>query len=462
MNGTVVRIKSIEIQNFKNIIKGTLEFENLRKDYKASILGLYGQNGSGKTALIDAITLLKCALSGRSIPVAYGECIHVDADYAVLCYHLKIENTNSSAEYHAVYSFCLRKEQLTSDEIMQNPQQKETYRIVLFNEHLSTSYQDKTKKIDMQTIVDTKTNEPAFPFKKTDDIYTDLLVAKKLAEQTAKSFVFSNEYQKIIRENCSEAYLKFLMKSFADYGKSELFVIDTKSTAIISMNGLPLAFKYSDKNWGAFGEFSIPLWEASTVPHPVLDILQKIISNMNIVLEQLIPGLTIGIVNLGEQLTENGSKAHRIQLVSLKNKKAIPLQFESEGIKKILSVLQLLIVVYNCASITVAIDELDAGIFEYLLGELLNIISEKGKGQLIFTSHNLRPLETIDRGFIAFTTMNPENRYIRLSDEIYINNLRDFYYRDIILGEQSEAVYDPTNKYEIALAFRKAGENLAT
>ena len=26
-----------------------------------------------------------------------------------------------------------------------------------------------------------------------------------------------------------------------------------------------------------------------------------------------------------------------------------------------------------------------------LLGELLKIISEKGKGQLIFTSHNLRP-----------------------------------------------------------------------
>ena len=49
------------------------------------------------------------------------------------------------------------------------------------------------------------------------------------------------------------------------------------------------------------------------------------------------------------------------------------------------------------------------GVFEYLLGEMLNIISEKGKGQLIFTSHNLRPLETIDKGFIAFTTTNPKS-----------------------------------------------------
>ena len=42
------------------------------------------------------------------------------------------------------------------------------------------------------------------------------------------------------------------------------------------------------------------------------------------------------------------------------------------------------------------------------------------------------------------------------------NNLRDFYYRDIVLGEQSEPVYEPTNNYEIALAFREAGEMSGT
>ena len=57
------------------------------------------------------------------------------------------------------------------------------------------------------------------------------------------------------------------------------------------------------------------------------------------------------------------------------------MRYESEGIKKIVSILQLLIVVYNNDSITVAIDELDSGIFEYLLGEILRIISEKGNGQ---------------------------------------------------------------------------------
>lgn len=221
------------------------------------------------------------------------------------------------------------------------------------------------------------------------------------------------------------------------------------------MNMLPLSFKYEDGSKGAVGNILIPLEEAAPIPE---DAVEHVITNMNVVLAQIVPGLTIRVKILGEMLFANGKKGVKIQLMSLKNKKAIPLKYESEGIKKIISILQLLIVVYNRSSITVAIDELDAGVFEYLLGELLRIISEKGKGQLIFTSHNLRPLETLDRGFIAFTTTNPSNRYIRMSNIKENNNLRDFYFRDIILGEQNEKAYDPTNNSEIALAFREAGE----
>ena len=56
--------------------------------------------------------------------------------------------------------------------------------------------------------------------------------------------------------------------------------------------------------------------------------------------------------------------------------------------------MNLLINVYNNSSITVCIDELDSGIFEYLLGEILSIICQKGKGQLIFTSHDLSTMNS--------------------------------------------------------------------
>lgn len=178
------------------------------------------------------------------------------------------------------------------------------------------------------------------------------------------------------------AELKVLLR----YGNFELFVINTANSGIISMNMLPLSFKYEDETNKAVGNILIPLEEAVPIPEEAVSTVAHVITNMNVVLSQIVPGLTIRVENLGEMVFANGKKGVKIQLMSLKNKKPIPLKYESEGIKKIVSILQLLIVVYNRPSITVAIDELDAGVFEYLLGELLRIISEKGKGQLLFTS----------------------------------------------------------------------------
>jgi AAA15 family ATPase/GTPase len=264
------------------------------------------------------------------------------------------------------------------------------------------------------------------------------------------------------RKNCHDEKYMAVIEGLMTFGNRELFVINTENSGLISMNALPLAFKYKENNADTVGNITLPLNAPAPIPEEALGVVSKVIDNMNIVLEQIVPGLTIGIKDLGTIVFKDAKPGKSIQLMSLKNGKAIPFQYESEGIKKIVSILQLLIVVYNNSSITVAIDEMDGGIFEYLLGEILNIISEKGKGQLIFTSHNLRPLETIDKGFIAFTTTNPENRYIRMTNVKGNNNLRDFYYRDIVLGEQSEQVYNPTNNFEIALAFREAGESFGS
>lgn len=78
----------------------------------------------------------------------------------------------------------------------------------------------------------------------------------------------------------------------------------------------------------------------------------------------------------------------RFEILSVRGENRIPLKYESEGIKKLISILSILIAMYNNASVCVAVDEFDAGIYEYLLGEILRILEESGRGQLIFTSHN--------------------------------------------------------------------------
>ena len=135
----------------------------------------------------------------------------------------------------------------------------------------------------------------------------------------------------------------------------------------------------------------------------------------------------------------------------------VSLRYESEGIKRIISILGVLIAGYNQPSVCLAIDELDSGIFEYLLGEILEVLSSEIKGQLIFTSHNLRILEKIDKKNIVFSTTNPENRYIRFKYIKPNNNLRDMYLRELIIEEQAEQLYKETKQSDIKRAFYRAG-----
>lgn len=464
MSKQTVRIETISIENFKNVKYGTLNLENKRKNYKSSILGLYGQNGSGKTALIDALQLLRLALGGKAVPAKYTDYVNVDSEASTLTYQFMI--CDEEIKYDVWYQFSLRKaEDHDSMEGEDNGVIQPHIRAELYDEVISYGFTGKEEKLRKTAFIDTRSTEVFLPKTKFVELVgneknqnTDLLVTKKLTQVTSRSFVFSREMINVFRKNCRNDMYINLINRLNWFGLRELFVIDTESIGLISLNTLPLSFKYSSKGADTAGSLVLPLDRPALIPEEAYDVVDKIIQNMNIVLEQLVPGLTIDIVDLGAALLKDGNIGKQIQLMSLKNSKPIPFCYESEGIKKIVSILQLLIAVYNNASITVAVDELDGGIFEYLLGELLNIISEKGKGQLIFTSHNLRPLETLDKGFVAFTTTNPEMRYIRMGNVKETNNLRDFYYRDIVLGEQNEQVYNHTNNFEIALAFREAGE----
>ena len=60
----IIQIQSITLNHFKNVAHGSVDFKN-------HILGVYGQNGSGKTAIINALEFLQCLARGDSLnPIA--------------------------------------------------------------------------------------------------------------------------------------------------------------------------------------------------------------------------------------------------------------------------------------------------------------------------------------------------------------------------------------------------------
>ena len=96
-----VRLVYIKLGNFKNVVSGEIRLED-NLDCNASVLGLYGQNGSGKTALIDAIDLLSWLLKGQRVPSRFTDFINVQSEAATVEYHfeVKLGTVLYNAQYH--------------------------------------------------------------------------------------------------------------------------------------------------------------------------------------------------------------------------------------------------------------------------------------------------------------------------------------------------------------------------
>lgn len=461
MKNVVVRLQEIIMNNFKNVEYGKVSLQsyvNFNKNINMNlndILGIYGQNGSGKTALVDALEILKLLLSGEKLPKDMNYLINSVSQKAVLQFTFLIERLNE--RYFVYYSVEITK----GDYKINSKVSKET---ISFSPILDNKKKPKSKIIDF----DMDYENIIKPMARYNEIINvdknnavNLGVSKVYALEEGTSFIFNDRSIKIFNEGfIKNTIFSNIINSLKRFAELNLFVIKSEQLGVVNMNQLlPLTFQLESENRIISGDYAT-LFGTSTISEDSFILLQKIINQINIVINSIIPGMIVDIIDYGQQLDENGDIKIKVELVSVRGENKVPLRYESDGIKKILSILSAMISMYNKRDICLVVDELDAGIFEYLLGEILNVLQENARGQFIFTSHNLRALEKLNKESIIFTTTNPKNRYIKLANVKSNNNLRDFYLRVISLGGQKEDVYEETNTYEINYAFRKAGRLL--
>lgn len=455
---SVIRLSSLKISNIKNVRNGQIIMPNTcRKQLTyqtAEVLGLYGQNGSGKTAVIDTLYYLQKIMIGRSLEEEIADYLDAGSNQAEIIadFHIFTE----AAIYEVSYKIILQRSVNGVDII------RETLSCAINKDNVRSN---KTVFMDYQR----SDRESVFtPKKRLDELIevdmenkTDLIVARKMAEKSNCSYIFGENSREIFCRNYENHFKDYseVIKALFKFALKDLFVIRNTHSGVISVNFLlPMAFKIERNEIGMKGDFAVPLTEPVVLNEERKKILETIIEQINMVLFTIIPGMKIDIHDDGMQLTDSGENGYKIELVSIRESMPpIPIRMESEGIIKIISILNALIQAFGNPSICLVIDEFDAGIFEYMLGELLDIFNKSAKGQLIFTSHNLRALEMLDKDSIMFSTVNPDRRYIRMKNIKPSNNLRDTYLRGITLGGQDEVIYEETDSLRIARAFRKAG-----
>lgn len=466
----IVRIQKIELNNFKSIKHGEVLFKCGKKDIpfdtEADILGIYGQNGSGKTSVIEAISILKKAMGGRRIPDKYSECISIDADYAELAFTFDLQYPIETGMSRTVtYSF--KMEAIPNEEYEEDnglipiksiralyPSQ-----VHIFDETLTSSglfNGDIQVKQDMLTT--SGSSYPIGPVRKVQQYVgkqreaarIDLEVSKRTAAKDSKSFIFSDETLDIFEHfsNYSEYYQVLIELQY--YARLYLFSIDSRASGL----GTTFSLSFNTR----FGSIDFYLMGTTRLPQRIFDDFVRFIDNINIVLPTIIPDLQLEFTH--DEIIIEGRKGQEVKLFSKRKDTVLPLRNESAGIIKLISILMLIIYSFNDRSITVAIDELDAGIYEYLLGEILLALETYGRGQFIFTSHNLRPLEVLNKESILFTTSNPEKRFIRLKGVGKTNNLRNLYFKEITESSQDEPIYDSVKRQRMIAAFLKAGDGV--
>ena len=89
----LVRIIRSEVRNIKNIKYGEIKYMNygpVEKNAeieKSDIVGIYGQNGSGKTAMVEVMDILKHVIASQEIPYAeYGGLLCNEDETSIVTY----------------------------------------------------------------------------------------------------------------------------------------------------------------------------------------------------------------------------------------------------------------------------------------------------------------------------------------------------------------------------------------
>ena len=269
MGNIVVRLSSLTLKNIKNVKNGIIimPLANERKFEcsRAEILGIYGQNGSGKTAIVDALYFLQGIITGEELDQRIIDYIDTDSANAEINAEFKIFGDNVLYEvgYHIIFS-------------------KIDDGVIIEREYLNCAINKDGNRTNKNVFMDyqrTQTDVVFKPLKRVEELVgkdknvkMDLIVARKIAEKSNCSYIFGKDSREIFfKKNSEFKNYSIVIHALFDFALKDLFVIRSSHSGLISANFLlPMAFRIEKEKTGMKGDFAVPLMEPV-----ILDIKKK-------------------------------------------------------------------------------------------------------------------------------------------------------------------------------------------
>lgn len=449
-----LKLRKIRLKNFINANDGMIKITP-----ESKIVGLYGPNGSGKTTLVKAFKCTKAIFSERNPGddpdevILPSSLIMIGADKATISLEWEI-----GTEGNLEYSFSIRRSDTQPDKAN------------ISSESLTC------KGLSGQSAFSMQINKRGYK-KDLEELGSQLAsLASKL-----NGLFFSKEYS---LEKLKEAYKKTRQENRSFFAHDGLFSMieggrdsdqaesfsNLVSDVLFSLHWyFKLMYFFSDTEEGQtrqndrFEDFtSISSFliypdefekrgidPGKEIKDPqkekeLRNLCQERVPEINSVLKEILPSVSLVYESDDRLLIE-------------KEGVCIPLSAASYGEKKLIRLTKDLLEASLNERITIIIDEFDEGIFELRLKKLLCWLLANTVGMVIFTAHNLMPLEVLPPKAIWFTTVAQKKLYSTMRNIKSKTNMRDKYYRILTVGDDENPPFNyDIDSDMIATAFRIA------
>lgn len=378
-------IKNIETPVEFNFYKSTIKNDFDPENYK--IKAIYGENGSGKTAIITAVKILKNLILDKSyvsdsenqkmllelvnkkikkgfIEIEFISNI-VDYNY-INNYRVEFKIGNDNRFYIVSEKLMIKKATYSQNKFQIVYETKDSKLLPTSNTKLYEKFKERSMNLLDQRLLPTWIPEILISAPK-DEILDDELVAVSMltifaintmvyiAEEDNRKDYFSRRRLELELQNDED-------KTIENMGQYLKNILSQKD-----LNGLFDGFNVSKKNFDKYKEKIDRMCSFVQIFKPDL---KKI-----------------------EIDKKNNGKYYKCRLNMVYEDYSFDTEFESRGIKKIIDMYDYLDAA--CNGDIVFVDELDSNINDIYLDKLVEYFMLYGEGQLCFTSHNLSPMDVL-------------------------------------------------------------------